>query len=884
MSYPSLSVNFLPPAYIQSFSTGFQSSLNSLSGSVSTINASQNVQAGQILSMSGGLSVVQQYVKPAGINAPILSSNGLAFGGGATGVRLNPIIQSDNTSTSTIPGLSSDYIEFGSGLSTIFMGCSSEYIDNFVNGKHNMIMKPKWLIDDTEKLILVLGMIKDVVCHDGTLGKYAYFAGDPRANGMFKYFDVDSIDIDHIEKLYKEIDVNNIPDTVFKSEYDIANTVIKMVKQFKKTKLANSGLEVNTRYETVNELRQGYFPIHDLTAVTKPTSKNGVEAYKNFLLSIQSVVSTLKQDTINAIMTGGYRPHILKTNPSSVKVNPLYQGFDSIVKGRWNALKNTYPTSTFNATSNISSLVTSGKITPSEATGAITSYTNIVNDISAKFNDYFNYIQNPTGAYQTSMIRDDYPGMYTINANTGVGDDIYKYQVCFYAGYAENDSVLSLAKTNPALTGANYTNVEQIFNNYNYFLDTNTNTNSVEKLHDVGIAFNTLFNDVKDFAAKQLKSLTGAYDGLSTNQIAEAIFRKSEMKSDREVLGSDYTVKNPDGSYVYNANLGFQYVWLEHYTGPAGSITGGTLLNRFADSTIANYNNDTADKVTFYRNFLQDYTRKFLNTNIKPLLNQILGPRSLAEYNSLLAKDPIVIGGNFPGFATAVLDAANQQVYWISETNNPRYFNLGWFRSTIVLHEWLLGHGLEIPVTANALTANSSKFSYARRHIRSSYQAEGWATYMELFGHEVGLFNKVNASGALINTGNYLNDVDWESVLCGAVDTSRTAARLVCDTELNYSKYAKSFSEIEAKFKELTGYFFEEDYIGLSTRFTGVPGQSLSYAPGCISILAAKNVAKAALGANFNIGDFHDFILIDNPSYSIDSLREATLRYIASKQ
>jgi hypothetical protein len=849
----------------------------SLTGAVSTLQQ-------QTASLTGAVSTLQRFVSPSGMNAPILSSNGISIGGGNTGVLLHPIVQSDNNDSMTIPCMSSDYIEFGSGLSTIFMGASSEYIENFTNGKHNMIMKPKWLIDDTEKLILVLGMLKDVTCNDATLGKYSYYAGDPRANGSFKYFDKKYIAIEHIEKLYKEIDVNKITDNVFKTEYDIANTVIKMIKQFKKTTLANSGLELLGRtYEVVNELRQGYYSIQDFTVITKPSSKNGVEAYKNFLLSIQSIVTTLKQDTINAIMTGGYRPHLLKNNPNSVKTNPLYQAYDGIVKGRWNALKNTYPTSTFNATSNITSLVSSGRITAAEATGAVNSYTNIVNDISVKYNDYFNYIQNPTGVYQTSMIRNDYPGMYAINANTGIGDNIYKYQLCFYAGYAENDSVLSMAKINNALTGSNYTNVQGIFNNFSYFLDTNPNTDSVEKLHDVGFAFNTLFNDIKDFAAKQLRSLTGAFDGMTTNQIAEAIFRKAEMKSDRDVLGVDYNVKNPDGTYVFNANLGFQYVWLEHYTGPAGSLTG-TLLNRFATASIANYNNNTADKVTFYRNYLQDYTRKFLNTNIKPILNQFLGPRSLAEYNALLTKDPILIGGSFPGFASATLDAPNQQVFWIAETNNPKFFNLGWFRSTIVLHEWLLGHGLEIPVAYNSLAANSSKFSYARRHIRSSYQGEGWATYMELFGHEIGLFNKVNSSGALINTGNYLNDVDWESVLCGAVDTSRSAARLVCDTELNYSKYAKSFTEVEAKFKELTGYFFEEDYIGLSVRFTGQPGQSLGYAPGCISILAAKNVAKAALGANFNVGDFHDFILIDNPSYSIDSLREATLRYIASKQ
>ena len=64
MSAPAQTVNFLPPAYIANFSTGFQNQLNSLSGTVSnqtvqitSMSGSIAVQTAQISSMSGSIDI-----------------------------------------------------------------------------------------------------------------------------------------------------------------------------------------------------------------------------------------------------------------------------------------------------------------------------------------------------------------------------------------------------------------------------------------------------------------------------------------------------------------------------------------------------------------------------------------------------------------------------------------------------------------------------------------------------------------------------------------------------------------------------------------------------------------------------------------------------------
>ena len=54
-------------------------------------------------------------------------------------------------------------------------------------------------------------------------------------------------------------------------------------------------------------------------------------------------------------------------------------------------------------------------------------------------------------------------------------------------------------------------------------------------------------------------------------------------------------------------------------------------------------------------------------------------------------------------------------------------------------------------------------------------------------------------------------------------------------------------------------------------RYTAVPGQALSYMIGRIRIEQLRDRARAALGASFNIAQFHDRVLADG-SMPLDTL------------
>jgi uncharacterized protein (DUF885 family) len=66
-------------------------------------------------------------------------------------------------------------------------------------------------------------------------------------------------------------------------------------------------------------------------------------------------------------------------------------------------------------------------------------------------------------------------------------------------------------------------------------------------------------------------------------------------------------------------------------------------------------------------------------------------------------------------------------------------------------------------------------------------------------------------------------------------------------------------------------------------RYIDTPGQALSYKIGMIRILELRDKAKAALGARFDIRDFHDVVL-KNGAVALPILEELVDDYIAKKK
>jgi uncharacterized protein (DUF885 family) len=66
-------------------------------------------------------------------------------------------------------------------------------------------------------------------------------------------------------------------------------------------------------------------------------------------------------------------------------------------------------------------------------------------------------------------------------------------------------------------------------------------------------------------------------------------------------------------------------------------------------------------------------------------------------------------------------------------------------------------------------------------------------------------------------------------------------------------------------------------------RYIDTPGQALSYKVGMIRILELREKAKAALGARFDIRDFHDVVL-KNGAVALPILEDLVDDYIAARQ
>ncbi|OON59467.1 hypothetical protein B0920_24125 [Massilia sp. KIM] len=157
-----------------------------------------------------------------------------------------------------------------------------------------------------------------------------------------------------------------------------------------------------------------------------------------------------------------------------------------------------------------------------------------------------------------------------------------------------------------------------------------------------------------------------------------------------------------------------------------------------------------------------------------------------------------------------------------------------WQVDSIALHEGLPGHHLQV---ARAAELDLPAF---RRHGWIAAYGEGWATYAETLGTEMGFF------GDPFSRFGHLN----ERLL--------RAARLVVDTGI----HSLGWSRQQAL-----------DYLNANTanppadneaeveRYIAQPAQALAYTTGQLRILALRNRAAKALGKRFDLRRFHDMLL-----------------------
>jgi uncharacterized protein (DUF885 family) len=176
---------------------------------------------------------------------------------------------------------------------------------------------------------------------------------------------------------------------------------------------------------------------------------------------------------------------------------------------------------------------------------------------------------------------------------------------------------------------------------------------------------------------------------------------------------------------------------------------------------------------------------------------------------------------------------------------------------TVAYHEGAPGHHFQIAIQQELQGVPMfQRFAYFGAYI------EGWGLYAERLAKEQGRF-----TDPLQDFGRLQNEM-------------LRAVRLVVDTGAHAKKWTR---EQMIDYMLANNPMTPEDATKEVERYIDTPGQALSYKVGMIRILELREKARTALGARFDIRDFHDVVL-KNGAVALPILEELVDDYIAAKK
>ena len=178
-------------------------------------------------------------------------------------------------------------------------------------------------------------------------------------------------------------------------------------------------------------------------------------------------------------------------------------------------------------------------------------------------------------------------------------------------------------------------------------------------------------------------------------------------------------------------------------------------------------------------------------------------------------------GGTEPGY------------YWVNTyalENRPLYV-----LESLTFHEAVPGHHLQI-----ALSQERSGLPDFRRHSYFSAFGEGWGLYSERLGIEAGFYTDPYS-----NFGRLTYEM-WRACRL-VVDTGMHAKGWTRQQAMDYlaSRTALSLHEVRTE----------------TDRYIAWPGQALAYKMGELTIRRLRTEAEQAMGASFDLREFHDVVL-----------------------
>jgi len=200
-------------------------------------------------------------------------------------------------------------------------------------------------------------------------------------------------------------------------------------------------------------------------------------------------------------------------------------------------------------------------------------------------------------------------------------------------------------------------------------------------------------------------------------------------------------------------------------------------------------------------------------------------------------------------------DGTRPGIFYINTNNlraQPR-FGL----ETLSLHEAAPGHHFQI-----AIQQELTDLPRFRRFNNYVSYAEGWALYAESLGKELGVFT---------------DPYQWYGRLS---DEMLRAMRLVVDTGLHSKGWTR---EQAIQYMLDNSSMAESDVTAEVERYIVWPGQALGYKLGQLHITELRARAEAALGAKFDVREFHSQVLRDG-AVPMDVLTKKIDRWIAAQK
>ena len=217
------------------------------------------------------------------------------------------------------------------------------------------------------------------------------------------------------------------------------------------------------------------------------------------------------------------------------------------------------------------------------------------------------------------------------------------------------------------------------------------------------------------------------------------------------------------------------------------------------------------------------------------------------------SSDVVVIGVPFGGYYIGPsADGSRPGAFYAGTQNSEPWYQM----RSLAYHEAIPGHHTQI-----AIAVDQQQPVY-RAVQRSTGFIEGWALYAERLAWELGWHDDPYSN---------LGRLQYEAL---------RASRLVMDTGIHVMGW--SFDQAVQFNVDNIGATVNSSQ-GAAARYSVWPGQATAYLVGMLQILDERQRAMDALGADFDLKDFHRALLV-NGSVPLVYLDEIVDRYIANVQ